>query len=212
MTDPSIFVRGVVLGFTIAAAVGPISLLVIRRSLAEGRVYGLASGLGVATADGTYGAIAAFGLTALTDLLVDWRIALGILGGSFLLVLAWRTATALPTDPASDPVPAHSRRDLAAAFGSLYALTLTNPLTILSFAALFVGLGVTGSGAAGAALLTLGVWVGSALWWVVLTTVVSSLRTRITPGWLRRVNLVSGVIIGAFALIALGTAVAAIAG
>jgi len=81
----TLLARGFVLGFTIAAAVGPISLLVIRRTLAEGRVVGLASGLGVATADGTYGAIAAFGLTAVTDLLIDWRRALGLIGGAFLL-------------------------------------------------------------------------------------------------------------------------------
>ena len=86
--EPALAFRGFILGFTIAAAVGPISLLVIRRTLAEGRVVGLASGLGVATADATYGAIAAFGLTAITDVLVDWRRALGLIGGVFLLWLA----------------------------------------------------------------------------------------------------------------------------
>ena len=85
--DPLLLVRGLVLGFTIAAAVGPISLLCIRRTLAEGRAIGLASGMGVATADATYGAIAAFGLTAITDVLVDWRQVLGLVGGIFLLWL-----------------------------------------------------------------------------------------------------------------------------
>ena len=89
--DPAFALRGFILGFTIAAAVGPISLLVIRRTLAEGRLYGLVSGLGVATADATYGAIAAFGLGAITDILVNARQVLGLVGGIFLLWLAWQT-------------------------------------------------------------------------------------------------------------------------
>ena len=89
--DPAYAFRGFILGFTIAAAVGPISLLVIRRTLAQGQVYGLVSGLGVATADATYGAIAAFGLGAITDVLVNARQVLGLVGGVFLLWLAWQT-------------------------------------------------------------------------------------------------------------------------
>ena len=100
--DTGLFGRGLVLGFTIAAAVGPISLLVIRRTLAEGRVVGLVSGMGVATADATYGAIAAFGLTAVTELLVDWRRVLGIVGGVFLLWLAYRTFTSVPREAAGE--------------------------------------------------------------------------------------------------------------
>ena len=202
--EPTLFLRGLVLGFTIAAAVGPISLLCIRRTLAEGRLVGLASGMGVATADATYGAVAAFGLTAVTDLLVDWRRALGIVGGAFLLWLAWRTFRAVPGEAATDA--GNGRRGLAGAYLSILALTLTNPMTILSFAALFVGLGVTGGDAAGATLLTLGVFAGSAAWWVVLVTVVGAVRSRLTTTGLRRVNVVSGLVIGAFALVAIGSA------
>lgn len=192
------------LGFTIAAAVGPISLLVIRRTLAEGRVVGLVSGMGVATADATYGAIAAFGLTAVTDLLVSGRQVLGVVGGVFLLWLAWRTLRSVPSETAAETGP---RRGLASAFLSTLGLTLTNPMTILSFAALFVGLGVTGGDLLGATLLTAGVFAGSAAWWVVLTTGVAALRGRLTPAALRRVNLASGLLIGAFALVALASAV-----
>lgn len=200
--DPSLFLRGAVLGFTIAAAVGPISLLVIRRTLAEGRLVGLVSGLGVATADGTYGAIAAFGLTALTDLLVDGRRVLGLVGGAFLLWLAWRTFRAVPAEAATAGAVGR-RGGLPGAYLSTLGLTLTNPVTILSFAALFVGLGVTSGSAAGAALLTAGVFAGSAAWWVVLIGVVGALRSRVTPAGLRRVNVVSGLLIGAFAIVAL---------
>ena len=203
--DPTLLVRGAVLGFTIAAAVGPISLLCIRRTLAEGRVVGLASGLGVATADATYGAIAAFGLTAITDLLVDGRRVLGLVGGLFLLWLAWRTFRAVPSEAGAADGGAR-RGGLAGAYLSTLGLTLTNPMTILSFAAVFVGLRVTGGEAAGAALLTAGVFAGSAAWWFVLVGVVGALRSRVTPAGLRRVNLASGLLIGAFALVALASA------
>ena len=202
--DPALAFRGFILGFTIAAAVGPISLLVMRRTLAEGRIVGLASGLGVATADGTYGAIAACGLEAITQLLVDARPILGLAGGVFLLWLAWTTARAEPHDPATAP----SRRGgLAGAYLSILGLTLTNPMTILSFGALFAGLGVTGGDTTGAALITIGVLLGSSAWWVVLTSIVSVVRTRITTAWIRRINVASGLLIGAFAVISIASVV-----
>ncbi len=201
--EPTLLLRGFVLGFTIAAAVGPISLLCIRRTLAEGRLIGLVSGMGVATADATYGAIAAFGLTAITDLLVDWRRALGIIGGAFLLWLAWRTLRFVPREAAEE---GGAHRGLPSAFLSTLGLTLTNPMTILSFAALFIGLGVTGGDLAGATLLTLGVFSGSAFWWVVLITLVGALRSRLTTTGLRRVNIASGLLIGGFAIVAIASA------
>jgi threonine/homoserine/homoserine lactone efflux protein len=203
--DPALAVRGFILGFTIAAAVGPISLLVIRRTLAEGRIVGLASGLGVATADGTYGAIAAFGLGAVTQVLVDARPLLGLAGGTFLLWLAWSTARAVPADPASMPP---RRGGLAGAYLSILGLTLTNPMTILSFGALFAGLGVGLGDTTGAALITVGVLLGSIAWWVVLTSIVSALRTRVTTEWIRRINMASGIAIGAFAVVSIASAVA----
>lgn len=204
--DLPLLARGLVLGFTIAAAVGPIAVLCIRRTLAEGWLVGFVSGLGVATADATYGAVAAFGLTAVTDLLVDWRRALALLGGGFLLWLAWRTLRAVPDE--SRAITNGTRRGLADAFLSTLGLTLTNPMTILSFAALFVGLGVTGDDAAGAASLTAGVFLGSAGWWVVLVSAVAALRSRITPTWLRRINVVSGLAIGAFGAVAIASSAA----
>lgn len=205
--DPALLLRGLVLGFTVAAAVGPISLLCIRRTLAEGRTVGLASGLGVATADATYGAIAAFGLTAVTDILVGGRRVLGVVGGVFLLWLAWRTSRAQPGVAAAEA--GSPRRGLPGAYLSTLGLTLTNPMTILSFAALFVGLGVTAGDLGGAGTMTVGVFLGSAAWWVVLISVVGALRSRVTPAWLRRINVVSGLVIGAFAVVAIGSSLVA---
>lgn len=202
--DPALAFRGFILGFTIAAAVGPISLLVIRRTLAEGRVVGLASGLGVATADGTYGAIAAFGLGAITQVLVNARPILGLGGGAFLLWLAWTTARAEPHDPANAPA---RRGGLAGAYLSILGLTLTNPMTILSFGALFAGLGVTSGDPGGAGLITLGVFLGSCVWWVMLTSIGSVARTRVTTSWIRRINVASGLVIGAFALVSIASVV-----
>ena len=207
--DPALALRGFVLGFTIAAAVGPISLLVIRRTLAEGQSYGLVSGLGVATADATYGAIAAFGLSAITDVLVNARQVLGLVGGLFLLWLAWRTIRSGPTEAAT---VATARRGYAGAYLSILGLTLANPMTILSFGALFAGLGVTSGATGDAALVVLGVLLGSTTWWIVLTTAVATMRRRITPAWIRRINVVSGVVIGAFAIVAIASVLVPIAG
>jgi threonine/homoserine/homoserine lactone efflux protein len=202
--DPALAIRGFVLGFTIAAAVGPISLLVMRRTLAEGRGVGLVSGIGVATADGLYGAIAAFGLGAVTQVLVDARPVLGVAGGVFLLWLAWTTARAAPHDSAAAPP---RRGGLAGAYLSILGLTLTNPMTILSFGALFAGLGVMSGDTAGAALITSGVFLGSAAWWVVLTAIVSVVRTRITTAWIRRINVASGFVIGGLAIVSIASVV-----
>jgi threonine/homoserine/homoserine lactone efflux protein len=201
--DPALALRGFVLGFTIAAVVGPIGLLVIRRTLAEGQRYGLASGLGVATADATYGAIAAFGLSAITDVLVNARQVLGLVGGIFLLWLAWRAVRSTPTEAATVTA---TRRGYLGAYLSILGLTLANPMTILSFGALFAGLGVTSGAPGDAALVVLGVLLGSTTWWIVLTTAVAMLRGRITPRWLHRINLVSGVVIGAFAIASIAAA------
>jgi len=202
--DLAVVGQGFALGLTIAAAVGPISLLVIRRTLAEGRVVGLVSGLGVASADAIYGGIAAFGLTAITNLLVGGERILGLVGGLFLVGLAWRTWRAQPAAPAAETGP---RRGLPGAYLSVLGLTLTNPLTILSFGALFAGLGISNRTALEAGLMTFGVLAGSSSWWLFLTTVVALLRRRITPRLLRAITLASGVLIGLFGLAAIVLAI-----
>jgi threonine/homoserine/homoserine lactone efflux protein len=193
--DIALLARGALLGFTIAAAVGPIALLIIRRTLAAGWPTGMASGLGVATADGIYGGIAAFGLTAVSGTLVALADALGIVGGATLIVLGIRTIIAPPADQTA--VATVSRRGLAGAWASTLGLTLANPMTILMFVSIVVNMGISGS-AVDAASVTLGFFVGSLAWWLALVTGVTALRSRITGRLLRAVTVASGGLIALF--------------
>ncbi len=200
--DTSFLLRGLILGFSIAAPVGPIGVLCIRRTLANGRASGLVSGLGAASADAVYGSVAAFGLTVISSFLVERQTALRLVGGLFLLYLGVRTLLARPASETSIV----ASTSLGGDYATTFFLTLTNPMTIISFAAVFAGLGLTASAGYGSALLlVLGVFLGSALWWLLLVTVVSLVRHRLTPASLRWVNIASGVIITAFGLVALGS-------
>jgi threonine/homoserine/homoserine lactone efflux protein len=187
--------KGLVVGFAIAAPVGPIGLLCIRRSLAEGPATGLVVGLGAATADAAYGAVAAFGLTAVSSFLVGHRFALGLLGGIFLCYLGIRTFLAVP---AATPAPLKPG-SLASAYASTVLLTITNPATILSFVAIFAGIGLSAAANfAAAAQLVAGVFLGSALWWLFLSQGIGLFRARVTPQWMTRINQFSGLILLAF--------------
>jgi threonine/homoserine/homoserine lactone efflux protein len=187
--------KGAVLGFSIAAPVGPIGILCIRRTLAKGRRAGFASGLGAAAADLVYGAIAAFGITAVSNLLVRQQGAIRTVGGLFLCYLGSRLFVARPSEG----------RERDAGFGATFVLTLANPMTILSFAAVFAGLGLaarSGSAADGA-LLVAGVFAGSCAWWLLLSAAADRFRTRITGAKMRWVNRASGVLVAAFGVAAL---------
>lgn len=199
--DAAIFVRGVVIGFAIAAPVGPIGLLCIQRTLNQGRIVGLVSGLGAATADAVYGFIAAFGLTLVSSFLVEQRVWLGLVGGLFLCYLGVRTFIAPPAQQAAQA----RQGSLWNAYGSTFLLTLTNPMTILSFVAIFAGAGLANSdgGNAAAALMVLGVFTGSAAWWLLLSEIVSLLRGRFNATALIWVNRIAGAIIVGFGVYAL---------
>ena len=203
--DISFLLKGLAIGFSIAAPVGPIGVLCIRRTLTDGCASGLVSGLGAATADATYGCIAGFGLTFISNFLVRQQVGLRLIGGVFLCILGIRT---LLTRPAEHAAPARGK-GLAGAYASTFFLTLTNPLTILSFAAIFAGLGLAGTrgnyGSAG--VLVLGVFIGSAVWWLILSCGVGMFRGRFDPHWLQWVNRISGVIITGFGLFALLSAI-----
>jgi threonine/homoserine/homoserine lactone efflux protein len=196
-----LLLKGLLIGFSIAAPVGPIGVLCIRRTLAHGRAAGLASGLGAASADAVYGCIAAFGLTFISGLLISQQSWLKLLGGAFLCYLGIRTLLAQPAERAA----AAGGLGLAGAYTSTFFLTLTNPTTILSFVAVFAGLGLASMGGdyAAAAMLVLGVFAGSALWWLLLSGGVGLFRARFDTRVMRWVNRISGAVITAFGLLAL---------
>jgi threonine/homoserine/homoserine lactone efflux protein len=199
-----LYVRGLAIGFAIAFALGPIGLLVIRRTIDRGWAYGFLSGVGVATADAMYGAIAAFGLTAVSEVLVGADRALGIVGGLVLIVLAVRSLRAALLDGDAVRARAEGGRLASpfAAWASMVALTATNPATILSFAALFASIGAGTGGPAGAVSVVLGVFTGSIAWWLLLTGTMAGLRARLTPRVVRWLNVVSAVVIGGFGVVA----------
>jgi threonine/homoserine/homoserine lactone efflux protein len=192
------FLKGMLIGFSIAAPVGPIGLLCIQRTIAYGRKSGLVSGLGAATADGFYGMVAGLGLTAVSAPLISFQVWVRLVGGAFLLYLGIRT---LLSAPAADAA-ASTHRGLLSDYVSTVFLTLTNPVTILSFAAVFAGVGLLNSSRdfASAIALVVGVVLGSSTWWLALSGGISFFRERFTEGSMRIVNTLSGAILIVFAV------------
>jgi len=201
----SLVIRGFLLGFAIAASPGPIFFLCLRRSLVRGRLIGLVSGLGVATADGFYAALAAFGIGAITTVLFGERRWLALAGGVVLVVLGVRTL--LERASTSREAAATNGAGFAWAYLSTLGLTITNPATIISFAALAAALGIgISSGLIAPSLLVLGVFAGSASWWLILALVAAALGSRVTPRVVRGISFVSGIAIALLGLIAVVTA------
>jgi threonine/homoserine/homoserine lactone efflux protein len=206
-----LFLRGLAIGFAVAFALGPIGLLVIRRTIERGWLHGFLSGTGVATADALYAALAAFGVTAVTGVLVGIDRPLGIIGGAVLLLLAARSLRqTLGQERTGGRVARADGRRIAhpvAAWASMVALTATNPATVLSFAALFASIGAGTGGTAGAATVVAGVFLGSVAWWALLTGLVAGLRARLTPRVVRWLNVASALVIGAFGVVAIALGV-----
>jgi threonine/homoserine/homoserine lactone efflux protein len=191
-----LFVKGLAFGFVLAATVGPMWVLCFRRTVAYGALTGFVSGMGIAVADGLYGAVAAFGLTAISGFLLRYGFCIGLVGGVFLVYLGIKTLLSRPAGNGATPKPA----SLAQAFLSTLGLTLANPPTILAFVAIFAGLGLSAStDYALAAMIVAGVFLGSAAWWVVLAAMGGALRERLGQRLLRAINLVSGISILGFA-------------
>lgn len=204
MTDTlDMLLRGIALGLSIAAPVGPIGALCIRRTLSDGRAIGFVSGLGAATADALYGGMAAFGLTFLSAFLLSQLFWLRLIGGLFLCYLGLRTIMARPTTSQVVAGQRISAARLSNAYATTLMLTLTNPMTVLAFVAIFAGLGLGTGSYAMAGLLVLGVFVGSALWWLLLSGGVSLLRRHLSPTGLGWINWVSGLSVLGFGLLAL---------
>ncbi len=196
MPDVFLLLKGLLIGLSIAAPVGPIGLLCIKRSLNQGMAAGLATGLGAATADGFYGAVAGFGLASISGFLITQQTPLRLVGG---LVLVWLGLASFRDRPAAERA-VKDARSLLAAYGTTVLLTLANPATIISFAAVFasIGLAETAASYGAAAGFVAAVFAGSALWWVVLSAAVSLVRARMTAAAIRWINRGSGLVLIGF--------------
>ncbi len=199
--EPGLFIKGFIIGFSIAAPVGPIGILCIQRTLAGGNVQGLVTGLGAATADAIYGFIAAFGLTFISSFLVAHSIWFRLIGGLFLCYLGIRAFLLKPRNP----VLSVTNHSTLSSYGTTFFLTLTNPMTILFFAGVFAGLGMVSESIqyASAGLMVIGVFIGSGTWWLILSGMTSMVRNKVNERKLAWVNKISGFIILAFGVGAL---------
>jgi len=200
-----LFMKGLLIGFIIAAPVGPIGVLCIRRSLIDGKWSGFVSGLGAATADAIYGSIAAFGLSVISNILIEQKLVLQIIGGTFLIYLGIRT---LQSSPAKKPANVKQGK-LFSAYTSVFLLTLTNPMTILSFIAVFAGFGflVESSHYVNSIFLVFGVFIGSAIWWLLLSMIAGFFRNKLNTQSLRWVNWLSGIVMLGFGAVAVFTSI-----
>ena len=202
----SLLIRGFALGFAIAASPGPIFFLCLRRSLLRGWLIGLVSGLGVATADAAYAAVAVFGIAALSTILLGGERWLELFGGAALILLGIRSVLERPR--IGEASTAATGRGLLWAYASTLGLTITNPATIISFAGLAAALG---AGLAGGferpAVVVAGVALGSASWWCLLALLAAMLRTRVTPDVARAIGIVSGLAIAGLGALAVAAAV-----
>lgn len=203
--DWLVFPKGVLLGLSIAAPVGPIGVLTIRRTITDGFRMGLATGLGAATADLTYGLIATFGLTAIMSLLTDHAGSIRLVGGIMLCVIGGRGLMRSWAPGAASAVAVPREITPARSYLQTVGLTLTNPMTILAFIGMFAGIGISAGGAdiANALVLVAGVGIGSAAWWFGLSYLVSRVRHRLSSTAIRGINIVSNVIIVGFGVVAL---------
>lgn len=206
MTHWLLALKGLVIGVTIAMPVGPICMLIIRRSLRQGFVAGAAMGLGAATADGFYGAVAGFGLASISAFLVAEQVPLRLLGGLALILIGLSSFCARSIAPQRGAL----ERSLPAAYLSTFLLTLANPLTIISFAAVFAGLGIgeTAGSYRSAAIFVAAIFIGSGLWQLLISAAATLVRARLEPPALSWINRVSGLMLIGFGLFAWKTVLA----
>jgi len=194
--DTSLFVQGIIIGLTLAVPVGPLSLLCIRRSVADGRLHGILSGIGVATADSFYAAITVLGLTFISSLIIAWQVLFRFLTGIILILIGIRVFLSVPAGVSANTEHEPYLRD----YLSMLALAIANPLTLIFFIAILPGFGVVFHEISvfSASAFVAGVFFGSTVWWVILCGSVGSVRFRISGKNLGLINRVSGVLISCF--------------
>jgi threonine/homoserine/homoserine lactone efflux protein len=188
----TVLLKGVVIGFSLAAPIGPVGMMCIRRTLTHGHLRGFVSGLGAAVADSVYAIIAAFGITLISNFIIAEEYWIRLVGGVLLILLGLRTILVHPIETS----PKNGLNGHASAFVSMFFLTFTNPMTMFAFAVVFAGIGAGSTVGAGntltASLLVAGVFLGSALWFLLITSAVHFYKDRFKLWGLKIVNVISG--------------------
>ncbi len=204
--DIGLFFKGLVVGFLISTPVGPIGVLCIQRTLNKGRLHGIVSGLGAATADAIYGFVAAFGLTFVSNFLVKEQMWLRFVGGIFLCYMGVRVFLFKSERRTAQADSTSYVRD----YVSMFFLTLANPITFFAFAATFAGLGLVSliEHHIAALLLVAGIFVGAGLWWLILSGLAATFLGKLLysrPAWLNKISGIVIVVFGLFVLLTLIT-------
>jgi threonine/homoserine/homoserine lactone efflux protein len=194
--DVSLFVQGIIIGLTLAAPVGPLALICIQRTVTEGRLHGIFSGIGVATADSFYAAVTFLGLTVISALIIAQQYLFRFLAGVVLILIGIRVFLSIPSAITAKTEHETYLKD----YLSMVALAIANPLTLVFFLIILPGYGVVihGTSFLSAAEFVAGVFFGSTVWWVVLCGSIGSVRSRISAENLGRINRVSGLLISCF--------------
>lgn len=206
MTFIYLILSGVVMGLIAAVPIGPVNLICIRRSFAFGPLNGFMSGLGAALGDGVFAAVTGFGLTWIAQLIEGYAPVIELIGGAMLVYFGWRTFHAPPMTRCMEERDSDGATNLVKAMVSTFALTVTNPATLLAFTAMFASLGGLAGGAGSyvdAGFVVGGVVGGSAGWWLVLTTVIGLFHAQINETTMRRINRGSGILVAVFGLVVL---------
>jgi threonine/homoserine/homoserine lactone efflux protein len=204
--ESMLFFKGLIVGFVIAVPLGPIGILCARRTLTHGRRAGFVSGMGAATADVFYGFVAAFGMTFISEILTGYQFWIRLAGGAFLCFLGIRTFIEKPERKSLCSMFRKKKRH-AGMYTSTFFLTLTNPMTIFSLAAVFAALGLAGATPRilSALILVLGVFLGSVLWWLFFVGVFHLFRKRFSYHEIQLINRIAGLIIASFGVLALAS-------
>ena len=194
--DPGLFLQGMIIGLTLAVPVGPLSLLCIHRTVENGRLHGIASGLGIATADSFYAAVVFFGMTAVSGLIIGNQSLFRLMAGLVFIVIGIRVFRSIPAAIG----PGDGQEPYLRDYFSLLAITIANPLTVIFFITILPGFGVVVQGTTLTAALPFvaGVFLGSVIWWIILCSSVGSVRSRLSTGNLCQINRISGILITCF--------------
>lgn len=192
------FLKGLLIGFCIALPFGPIGVMCIQQSLIRGASYGLIAGLGAAIADAIFGALASIGVSYTSFFLTEHQLMFQFAGALFLCIIGIRTFTTHPDDMAIS-----NRITVQKLFASTFFLTITNPITLLCFAGIYAGLGIglSGEGALATLFLTLGVFVGSALWWVIISFGIRFLKEKISVKLTHQLSRISALVLLLFGVV-----------